>query len=152
MNHIFWCCNERHKRQNIVSPLNRFNVAYLLFVYKSFCRIMNISHQVFHSPRMKKENKTVQVLTPFYCRLALLLCQQSRELIYGGANTQYASEICKFISTLCKTNNCKQCTEESTMCLKVSENCVESGKLKEAQILCEKARELCPKSFTINAS
>ena len=151
MNYLFWCCNERHESQNIASPFNRLGIVYMLFV-KLFYRIININHRVFHTSRLEKENKTMQVLTPFYCRLALLLCQQSRELIYGGANNQYASEICRFISTLCKTNNCTQCAEESTMCLQVSKNCVESGKLKEAQILCERARGVCPKSRTINAS
>ena len=113
---------------------------------------MNISRRDSSYHRMEKESKALQVIRPFYCRLALILCQQARELLYDYESSGYASQICSFISTLCKMNNCQQCWDESTLCSRVSVICTESGKLKEARELCEKARRLCPKSFTVNAS
>ncbi len=101
---------------------------------------------------MMIKSKLEGTIAPFYCRLALMLCQHARELLYDDKKYAYASEICKFISTLCSKNNGEQCIEESTLCAKVSELCVSPEKLGEARKLCEKARKLCPKSFTVKAS
>ncbi len=90
-------------------------------------------------------------LTPFYCRLALTLCQHARELLYDDRKYQSASNICKFISTLCRRNGYPQCVEESKLCEKVSELCRSPEKVNEARRICEVARRRCPKSFSIKA-
>ncbi|RLI05565.1 hypothetical protein DRO26_01815 [Candidatus Bathyarchaeota archaeon] len=100
---------------------------------------------------MISESKLERTVAPFYCRLALTLCQRARELLYDDSKHSKASEICKFISTLCSKNNYDQCLEESKLCAKVSELCLYPEKLSEARSLCEKARKLCPKSFTVRA-
>jgi len=101
---------------------------------------------------MLNESKLEQTVAPFYCRLALVLCQHARELLYDDKKYAKASEICKFISTLCSKNNCELCLEESKLCSKVAELCVSPEKIGEARRLCEKARKLCPKSFSIKGS
>ncbi|WP_309491879.1 hypothetical protein [Candidatus Hecatella orcuttiae] len=93
-----------------------------------------------------------QVVVPYYCKLALLLCQQARELLYSGLDLQSASKLCSFISTLCVKNGCSICKEESQLCSKVSETCVLEGGEREAKNLCDVARRLCPKGFSIHGS
>ncbi|MGP3703620.1 MAG: hypothetical protein ACKD6N_07635 [Candidatus Bathyarchaeota archaeon] len=90
-------------------------------------------------------------LAPFYCRLALTLCQHARELLYDDRKYQSASNICKFISTLCGRSCFSQCVEESKLCGEVSELCGSSEKVNEARRICEVARRRCPKSFSIKA-
>jgi len=93
------------------------------------------------------ESKVGQLLGSYYCRLALLLCQQARENLYSGS-PEKASELCRFISTLCAKNGYEQCRMESQLCFQVSEKCRRVETLEEAKRLCERARRLCPKSFS----
>lgn len=89
-----------------------------------------------------------QLLGSYYCRLALLLCQQARENLYSGSPKK-ASQLCKFISTLCLKNCYAPCQSESELCANVAEKCVQGdGGLEEAKRICELARKLCPKSFS----
>jgi len=92
-------------------------------------------------------NKTTQLLGSYYCRLALLLCQQAREHLNAG-NLEEASRLCKFISTLCAKNNYPLCREESQLCSAVASYC-QQGNLEEARRICDKARRICPKSFNV---
>jgi hypothetical protein len=93
-----------------------------------------------------------QVVEPYYCRLALMLCQQAREMLYGGVGCDDASELCKFISTLCVKNSYSQCQEESRICENVSKKCLHAESVEEAKELCDIARRACPRSFSINGS
>jgi hypothetical protein len=101
---------------------------------------------------MLNKSKLEQTVAPFYCRLALVLCQHARELLYDDRKHMNAAPICKFISTLCSKNNCELCLEESNLCSKVAELCASPEKLSEARRLCDKARRLCPKSFSVKGS
>lgn len=87
-----------------------------------------------------------QLLGSYYCRLALLLCQQARENLYSGSSEK-ASELCRFISTLCVKNTYTPCRGESELCFQVAEKCLVEEGLEEAKRICELARKRCPKSF-----
>ena len=89
-----------------------------------------------------------QLLGSYYCRLALLLCQQARENLYSGSPKK-ASELCRFISTLCARNVYAPCHGESKLCSQVAEKCLSGDGLEEAKRICERARKLCPKSFNV---
>jgi len=96
--------------------------------------------------------KLDQVIAPYYCKLALLLCQQARELLYENTTCDQASGLCRLISTLCIRNDCDDCREESHICETVSEKCLQSESLGEARELCDRARRACPKGFSVHAS
>jgi len=62
-----------------------------------------------------------------------------------------ASKLCAFISTLCAKNQDESCREESSLCARVA-TLLASGKPEEAKKICYKARMVCPKGRSINAS
>ncbi|MHC1586144.1 MAG: hypothetical protein ACXQTV_01200 [Candidatus Hecatellaceae archaeon] len=90
---------------------------------------------------------TERLLGSYYCRLALILCQQAREYLYAGKREE-AAKLCKFISTLCVKNGYPLCVKESGLCAQASEKCL-AGSLEEAKSICEQARRICPKSFNV---
>lgn len=92
-----------------------------------------------------------EVIASYYCRLALLLCQQARQL-YEDSEPEKAAKFCRFISTLCASNNYDQCKAESKLCLKAAEKAMSPTEAKDAKAICEQARKICPKSFSLRGS
>ena len=97
------------------------------------------------------DNKVEKIAASYYCRLALLLCQQARYL-HESSEPEKAAKFCRLISTLCATNDYEQCKEESKLCLKVAEKCISPTEVTDAKSICEMARKVCPKSFNLRGS
>ncbi len=98
------------------------------------------------------DSRVKQIVTPYYCRLALMLCQQARSMLLDEAAGSQASKVCGFVSTLCVENNCDDCIKESDLCSSVAAYCLDKSERDAAREACNAARRLCPKSYLIDGS